>query len=128
MTDDREASLNRDGAAVGVVAGGVAGKGVAEAIDPTAEDEYWGENYSSTPYVTRGTAYGTYRPAYRYGWESFQRHPGRSFDEVESELQRDWDEYRGVSPLNWESAKEAVRDAWHRVERAIPGDADRDGR
>jgi hypothetical protein len=116
------------GAAVGAVAGGLAGKGVAEAIDPTVEDKYWGENYSSSPYVTRGTDYGTYQPAYRYGWESYSRYPGRSFDEVEPELQRDWDQHRGVSALTWENAKAATRDAWHRVERALPGDADGDGR
>ena len=27
----------------------------------------------------------------------------------------------------WEKAKQATRDAWHRVERALPGDADGDG-
>ena len=30
--------------------------------------------------------------------------------------------------MQWDNAKGAVRDAWHRVERAVPGDADRDGR
>jgi hypothetical protein len=34
--------------------------------------------------------------------------------------------------MEWEHAKHATRDAWHRVgnaaERAIPGDSDRDGR
>ena len=35
---------------------------------------------------------------------------------------------KGKSRLNWEEAKDASRAAWHRVERAIPGDADGDGR
>jgi hypothetical protein len=30
--------------------------------------------------------------------------------------------------MQWDNAKGAVRDAWHRVERAIPGDFDKDGR
>jgi hypothetical protein len=115
------------GAAVGAVAGGLAGKGVAEAIDPTAEDKYWEANYSSSPYVTRGTDYKAYQPAYRYGWESFQRYPGRKFNEIESDLQRGWDQHRGDSSQTWEQAKAATRDAWHRVERALPGDADGDG-
>ena len=41
------------GAAVGAVVGGLAGKGIAEQIDPTAEDAYWRDNYSSRPYVER---------------------------------------------------------------------------
>ena len=30
--------------------------------------------------------------------------------------------------MTWAKAKDATRDAWHRIERAIPGDADKDGR
>lgn len=116
------------GAAVGAVAGGLAGKGVAEAIDPTAEDAHWAGHYHEAPYVKRGADYKTYQPAYRYGWESFQKHPGRTFDEAEPELKRNWDKSRGASPQTWEEAKAATRDAWHRVERALPGDADGDGR
>jgi hypothetical protein len=116
------------GAAVGGLAGGLAGKGVAEAIDPTVEDSYWRKEYVSQPYVETGTDYEAYRPAYRYGWESYERHAGRTFDEVEPELRRNWDQHRGASSLTWDKAKAATRDAWHRVERALPGDADRDGR
>jgi hypothetical protein len=36
--------------------------------------------------------------------------------------------FKAKSRLTWENAKDAVRDAWHRTERALPGDADRDGR
>ena len=63
-----------------------------------------------------------------YGWESRSRYAGRSFDEVEPELGRGWTQARGKSSLDWEKAKAATRDAWHRLERAIPGDADGDGR
>src|SRR5580765_5571219 len=57
------------GAVVGAVAGGLIGKGLAEGVNPTAEHEYWRENYASRPYVTAGTAYDQYGPAYQYGWE-----------------------------------------------------------
>ncbi len=116
------------GATVGGVAGGLAGKGFAEVIDPTAEDAHWATHYSSSPYVKAGSDYERYQPAYRYGWESFQKHPGRTFDEAEPELKRSWNQYRGASLQTWEEAKAAARDAWHRVERALPGDADGDGR
>ena len=117
------------GTVVGAVAGGLAGKGVAEAVNPTAEDAYWRENYKTRPYAQGDLTYDDdYRPAYQYGWESRNRYKGRKFDEVESDLGRDWDRAKGRSRLGWENAKQATRDAWHRVERAIPGDADRDGR
>ena len=116
------------GAVVGAVAGGLAGKGVAEAVNPTAEDAYWRDNYKTRPYVDSSVAYDEYAPAYRYGWESRNRYAGRRFDEVETDLQRDWEKSRGKSSLTWERAKQATRDAWDRVERAVPGDIDRDGR
>ena len=119
------------GAAIGAVAGGLAGKGVAEKFDPTLEDAYWRENYADRPYVAEGATYDDYGPAYRYGVESYDAYPERSFDEVEPELSRDWDTRRGTSRLEWSHARSATRDAWQRlndrVERAMPGDSDRDG-
>ena len=41
---------------MGAVAGGLAGKGAAEAVNPTVEDEYWRDNYTTRPYATAGTA------------------------------------------------------------------------
>ena len=64
---------------VGGVAGGLAGKGVAEKVNPTVEDAYWRDNYSKRPYVTAGSTYDTYRPAYQYGWESYGTYRGRSW-------------------------------------------------
>jgi hypothetical protein len=116
------------GAAVGAVAGAVAGKMSA---DPDVEDAYWKDNYSSRPYITQGSSYDDYSPAYRYGAESYNKYPDRSYDDVEPELGRDWSRARGKSSLEWENARHATRDAWHRVsnkvERAVPGDSDRDG-
>ena len=119
------------GAAVGAVAGALAGRRVAKA-DPAVEDAYWRDNYAGRPYVEGGSSYDDYAPAYRYGVDSYARFPDRPFDEVEPELSRDWGTARGRSTLEWERAKHATRDAWQRlsdgVERAIPGDSDRDGR
>jgi hypothetical protein len=120
------------GAAVGAVVGGLAGKGIAESIDPTAEDAYWRENYSSRPYVDSGSSYDDYGPAYGYGVNAYTQHSGRRFEEVEGDLSSGWDSARGNSSLSWDRAKHATRDAWKRasdtVERAIPGDSDRDGK
>ncbi len=120
------------GAAIGAVAGGLAGKGVAESVDPTVEDGYWRDNYSSRPYVDHTLAYDEYRPAYGYGVSAYQKYAGRKFEDVEGDLSRDWNHARGASSLEWDGAKSATRDAWNRVsdrvERAIPGDSDRDGK
>jgi len=120
------------GAVAGAVVGGLAGKGIAGLIDPAAEDNYWRDAYSSRPYVSSGATYDDYGPAYRYGVDSYQRYEGRPFDEVESDLGRDWDRAKGTSKLGWENAKHATRDSWQRVsdavERAVPGDSDRDGK
>jgi hypothetical protein len=120
------------GAAVGAVAGGLAGKGVAELIDPTAEDAYWQDNYSSRPYFTDDYSYDDYGPAYRYGVDSYSLYNNRTWDAAEADMASGWERAKGKSRLSWESAKHAARDAWNRVsdtvERAIPGDSDRDGK
>ena len=59
------------GAAVGAIIGGLAGKGVAEAVDPTVEEAYWRDNFSSRPYVDSSASYDDYGPAYGYGVDSF---------------------------------------------------------
>lgn len=116
------------GGIIGAVGGGLAGKGVAEQIDPTAEDAYWRENYTSRPYASSDYTYDDYAPAYRYGWESRSRYAGRDYNTAESELERGWENAKGKSRLGWDKAKMATKDAWRRVESALPGDADRDGR
>lgn len=116
------------GAIVGGVVGGLAGKGVAENIDPSVEEAYWEENFASRPYYSEGTAFDEYRPAYRYGVDARRRSDTRTFDEVERDLARDWEQARGRSKLGWDKAKLAARDAWDHVERKLPGDADGDGR
>jgi hypothetical protein len=103
------------GGAIGAVAGGLAGKGVAEAIDPTCEDAYWRDNYSDRPYVEHGATYDDYRPAYGLGVDAFTRYPGRSFDEIEHDVSRQWTSGSGASTLRWDKARHAARDAWNRV-------------
>jgi hypothetical protein len=102
------------GAAVGAVAGGLAGKIAAHDIDATAEEKYWRECHPARPYAI-DKSYNDYAPAYRYGWESYSRHHGRPFSDVEVDLQRDWDNARGKSKLEWQHAKHAARDAWNRI-------------
>lgn len=114
------------GAVVGAVAGGLAGKGVAEAIDPTTEDAYWRDNYSSRSYVTKGAKYDDYQPAYRYGWESRKAHLGKTFDQAEPTLSQTWAAKRGTSAMSWDQARPACKDAWDRCDSCgTMGDAAR---
>lgn len=106
------------GAVTGAVAGGIAGKGAAEAINPTIEHAYWRKEIGNRPYFTIGTPYDQYGPAYQYGWESFEIHKGRTFQEVELQLGRDWESRRGQSKLSWDHAKDATLDGWERAENA----------
>jgi hypothetical protein len=116
------------GAAAGAFAGGLAGKAVAEHFDPTAEEAYWRQNFERESYYQKGMTYEDYSPAYQLGWESRGRYAGRRFDDVESDLGRDYESRRGKSKLSWDHAKHAARSAWDRVERALPGDFDKDGK
>ena len=106
------------GAVVGAVGGGLAGKAIAEHVNPTVEHGYWRKHYTSRPYAKAGMAYEEYAPAYEYGWESQAHHDGKTFDEVELILERDWHKAKGTSKLGWEHAKEAARDSWNRVSKS----------
>ena len=101
-------------------------------VDASAEETYWRENYASRPYTRADQSFLEYKPAYRYGADAYTRYPGRAFDDAETEMRDDWDKVKGTSSLTWDEARHAVRDAWQRVkdvvERALPGDADRDGK
>ncbi len=105
------------GAVVGSVVGGLAGKAAAESFDPTVEDTYWRENYASRPYAKSDRTFDDYSPAYRTGYEGYDRYrtEGRSYSEIEPELQRHYETNRGTSNVGWEDAKYAVQDAWDRV-------------
>ena len=116
------------GAAAGAVIGGLAGKAVGEMVDPTVEDAYWRKTYTGEPYYQSGLTYDDYAPAYRTGYTGRSKYAGRKFDDVERDLEATYNQSKGTSKLGWDKAKHASRAAWDRVERAIPGDADRDGK
>ena len=113
------------GAAVGAVVGGLAGKGVAEKIDPTVEDAYWRKNYVTEPYYETGRTYEDYVNAYRTGYEGRARHQARTFEEAERDLQADYDRRRGGKGLTWEQSKLPARAAWDRIDRNTSGGTNR---
>jgi hypothetical protein len=120
------------GSAIGAVVGGIvgakAGDSIAEAVNPTAYTEHFKKEYTAAPYYVSGSEWRDYEPAYKYGYDTYGQYRGRKFDEVENELGQKWDSTRANSRLAWNEARGAVRDGWHYIERAMPGDADGDGR
>jgi hypothetical protein len=104
------------GAVVGAVLGAAAGDGIAEAVNPTVYADYWKSNYASRPYVSAGREWSDYEPAYTYAYRAHGGHPGKSFNDVEADLQREWQATRGASRLEWNEARSAVRDGWHYFE------------
>lgn len=122
------------GSAIGAVAGGVvgakAGDSIAEAVNPTDYHDHFKKEYRNTSYYNADRDWNDYGPAYQYGYDTYGRYQGRRFEDAETDLERDWERTRAESNsrLAWNDARHAVRDGWHHIERAIPGDADRDGR
>jgi uncharacterized protein (TIGR02284 family) len=102
------------GAVIGAVAGGLGGKAAAEAVNPTAEEAHWRENYQREPYYQSGRSFDDYGPAYRLGVNGYNESDG-NFDESESRLETNWESSRGGSSLSWPEASAASRAAWDRA-------------
>jgi hypothetical protein len=103
------------GAAVGAVVGALGGKAVAEHYDPTIEEQYWRGSFEREPYYRRGATFDDYAPAYRLGGEARERYADKSFDDIEDDLEDDYQRGRGNSSLDWDDARDASRAAWTRL-------------
>ena len=120
------------GAVVGAVVGGIggakAGDSIAEVVNPTEYTGYWKERHATQPYYSNKYSWNDYEPAYKMGYETYPQYRGKDLDLVDDELEGRWNQMKGNSQLAWGDARQAVRDGWHHIERAMPGDADGDGR
>ena len=108
--------------------GAKAGDSIAEAVNPTDYEDHFKNTYQERPYYKSGREWNDYEPAYKYGYDTYGQYRGQRFEDVEPQLERNWTSTRNDSRLEWNEAKGAVKDGWHHIERAMPGDADRDGR
>ena len=107
------------GAAVGAIAGGALGKGAAELIDPTAEDAYWREHYSSEPYYSANKSYDYYAPAYRAGYEGRARYFDSAFEDVERNLSGDYARMKRTGSAAWDEVRDAAHAAWDRADKSL---------
>jgi len=112
------------GGVVGAVVGGLAGKAAAEAVNPTAEEDHWRQNYTAEPYYEQGRSFDDYGPAYRLGVSGRTKYES-DWDRAEPQLRSEWESTRGSSSLDWNKARPASRAAWERVDRKLAGDGDR---
>lgn len=81
-----------------------------------SESEYWRSNYASRPYYHASRSYYVYEPAYRYGYDTYKKYPGKTYDELdEATLRNGWMTARGHSNLEWNDAMPATRDAYMRA-------------
>lgn len=107
------------GSAIGAVVGGLAGKSVAESIDPTNEDGYWQKNHGGQHFASHGS-YERYSGAYRTGYEGVGRHGlDKSYDEVESDLKAAYEQTRDKAGLTWDHARHAARAAFERARESV---------
>jgi len=83
--------------------------------DWQTEEQYWRDQYQNRPYYDSSREFEYYRPAYRFGYDASDRYADREWDDVESDLERDWDTYSDRGQSTWAHIKHAVRDAWDRV-------------
>jgi len=113
------------GGLVGGIVGGLAGNDIAQKANPEEEDTYWREQHKDRPYFheTRTTHHDLdydrdYRGAYEVGYKNRPLFDSDThFEQVEPELQSQWEGSKGQSRLNWEQAKFAAKDAWLRAHR-----------
>ncbi len=103
------------GAVVGAVAAGLAGNAIDESIDKDIEEAHWREAYRQRPYVRVGDTYEDFGPAYGFGVTAFILNSGRTFEDAEEALAKDWATARGASALDWDRARPATKDAWYRA-------------
>lgn len=89
---------------------------------------HWQNRFRNEPYYSDKYSWEDFDPAYRYAYKTHEENPEARFEDIETRLEAGWDIAKGKSKLAWLDAKQAMRSAWDSIERAMPGDADRDGR
>ena len=83
-------------------------------MDPEKEAAYWREQHPKQPYA-KNYSYEQFEHAYRTGYHSFLKHPGRKLEEVEDSLAADYEEAKPSSALPWDTVRPAVSSVWERM-------------
>jgi hypothetical protein len=87
-------------------------------VDPEQEAAYWREQHSKQPYA-KNYSYEQFEHAYRTGYNSFLKHRGRKFDEVEDSIASDYEEAKPGTALPWDTVRPAANSVWERMSGVI---------
>lgn len=88
-------------------------------------DAHFASRFERADYRKPQIPFERYRPAYWLGAQARVRRRDREWDDVlEAELRREW-ETRNDSPLEWEHARHAIRDAFDSHAEYLPDFANR---
>lgn len=100
-----------------------AGQATAAAAPPGLAEcrGHFERHYRETAYYSAGRDWRDYEPAYRLGGELCSAHPQARFEQVEPQIQQEWEAQHGASRLSWAEARDAIHDAWHQVRATLPG-------
>ena len=112
------------GTAIGAIAGAVGGWWAGSGVEKNAELTPADESYYRTHYEASAPEGGTWdraRPAYQLGHAAAANpaYRGRSFADIETDLQHGWKADSASSPGNWQSVRDLARCAYeHRANAA----------
>lgn len=93
-----------------------------EAAHAAEQEIYWKQHFRHEPYYEPGREYEYYAPAYRIGYHGCARHHEHAFEDVEHELQAEYERHTDASHPAWSDARAAARAAWDHVKKlfAVP--------
>lgn len=81
-------------------------------------DRWYASRFADASYRQAQHEFSAYRNAYRLGTFARSRMPDQEWnDALESELAQRWESIKGDSPLSWEEARPATRDAWENIDQ-----------
>ena len=115
------------GAVIGGIAGAIGGWWAGHAVADAAQDYTVGDDavyrnhFENSPNRLADRNYESASPAYQLGHIA-ARNPdyrGRSFDEIEPDLQRGWISAAGMGHSDWNNMRDYARDAYERSTSVI---------
>jgi hypothetical protein len=92
---------------------------------PESEAAYWRRRHSKQRYG-KNYPYEQFEHAYRTGYTSFLKNPGRKFGEVEESVAVEYEQGKPDAALPWDTVRPAVSSVWEKMAGVIgPRDPDR---
>lgn len=111
------------GGIAGAIGGWWAGRAVSEAAKhyTNEDDAFYRHKYETSPTQLGDTSYEQIRPAYQIGHLAGRNpdYTGKSFETVETDLRRGWDNGANTVGRDWDKVKDYAKDAYTRSSSAL---------